>query len=72
MKKKLTSKLEKLNKLRIQNDELLQIKNKYKKLKIKNRAPNWVQKNIKYAASTHLRVLANLYKIKKDGINNIS
>lgn len=42
------------------------------KPKIKNKAPNWVQKNIKYEASTHLRVLANLYKMKNEGTNNIS
>jgi hypothetical protein len=28
------------------------------KAKTRNMAPNWVQKNIKKAASTHLRVLA--------------
>jgi hypothetical protein len=28
-------------------DEVPHIKNKYKKEKIKNSAPNWVQKNIK-------------------------
>jgi len=33
---------------------------KYTKPNIRNNAPNWVQKNIKYAASTHLRVLAKL------------
>jgi hypothetical protein len=48
------------------------IKNKYKKLKIKNNAPNCVQKNIKYAASMQRLVFANLYKIKNEGINNIS
>jgi hypothetical protein len=48
------------------------IKNKYKNKNIKKSAPNWVQKNIKYAASTQRRVLANLYNIKNDGTNNIS
>ena len=47
-------------------------KNKYKKLNIKNKAPNCVQKNIRYAASIHLLVFANLYKIKKEGINKNS
>ena len=56
----------------IKNDEVFVIKNKYKKLKIKKNAPNCVQKNIKYAASILRRVFANLYKIKNDGINNIS
>jgi len=55
-----------------QKEEDSQIKNKYKKLKIKNKAPNWVQKNIRYAASIQRLVLANLYRIKKEGINNIS
>jgi hypothetical protein len=45
---------------------------KYKKLNIRNKAPNCVQKNIKYAASIHRRVFANLYKIKKEGTNSIS
>ena len=49
-----------------------QIKNRYKKAKIKNKAPNWVQKNIKYAASTQRRVFAKLYKIKKEGTNKNS
>jgi hypothetical protein len=44
----------------------------YKNAKIKKRAPNCVQKNIRYAASTHFRVLAKLYKIKNEGTNNIS
>jgi hypothetical protein len=35
-------------------------------------SPNCVQKNIKYAASTQRRVLANLYKMKNEGTNNIS
>jgi hypothetical protein len=47
-------------------------KNRYIRANIKNSAPNCVQKNIKYAASTHLRVLANLYSIKKDGTRSIS
>ena len=55
-----------------ENLELLQIINKYTKPNNKNNAPNCVQKNIKYAASIHRRVLANLYKIKKEGTNNIS
>jgi hypothetical protein len=46
--------------------------NRYNKPNSKNKAPNWVQKNIKYAASTHLLVFANLYKIKKEGTSNIS
>jgi hypothetical protein len=45
--RKLTSKDEKLNKLITQKEEVSHIKNKYKKLKIKNKAPNCVQKNIK-------------------------
>jgi len=52
--------------------ELSETKNKYINPKIKKSAPNCVQKNIKYAASTHLLVLANLYKIKKDGTSSIS
>jgi hypothetical protein len=72
IKKKLVSKVEKLKLLIFKNDEVCVIKNRYKKLKIKNNAPNCVQKNIKYAASIQRRVFANLYKIKKDGINNIS
>jgi hypothetical protein len=69
---KLTSKGE-INVLAmLENDESPVIKNKYKSARIKNNAPNWVQKNIKYAASTHLRVLANLYKIKKEGTKSIS
>jgi hypothetical protein len=43
-----------------------------KKLSIRNIAPNCVQKNIKYAASIARRVFANLYRIKKEGIRNIS
>jgi hypothetical protein len=39
--------VEKLKKLTIQKEELSQIKKRYKKLKIKKRAPNCVQKNIK-------------------------
>ena len=49
-----------------------QIKNRYRKEKIRKRAPNWVQKNIRQAASTHRLVLAKLYKIKKDGTSNNS
>mgnify|MGYP000229877071 CR=1 FL=1 len=41
-------------------------------MNIRNKAPNCVQKNIKNAASTALRVLANLYKMKKDGKSNAS
>ena len=55
-----------------ENEESPTIKNRYRNPKIKNNAPNWVQKNIKYAASTHLLVLANLYKIKNDGTSSIS
>jgi hypothetical protein len=40
MNKKLTSKEEKLKKLTTQKEEVSHIKNKYKKLKIKNKAPN--------------------------------
>jgi DNA polymerase II small subunit/DNA polymerase delta subunit B len=47
IKKKLTSKLEKLNKLITQKEEVSHIKKRYKKLKIRNKAPNCVQKNIK-------------------------
>jgi len=72
MNKKLISNDEKLKLLMIQKEEEPHMKNKYRKLKIKNKAPNWVQKNIKYAASTQRRVLANLYKIKKDGTRSIS
>lgn len=53
------------NKLDKKNDSV--IKNIYWKLKIKKTAPNCVQKNIKKAASTALRVLAYWYKIKKEG-----
>lgn len=35
-------------------------------------APNCVQKNIKKAASTALRVFANLYKIINEGISKAS
>jgi hypothetical protein len=52
--------------------ELPTVKNIYKKPKIRNKAPNWVQKNIKYAASMHLLVFANLYSMKKDGTSSIS
>jgi len=45
---------------------------RYKNPNIRNKAPNCVQKNIKYAASTHFLVFAKLYSIKKDGISNIS
>jgi hypothetical protein len=40
--------------------ELSDTKKRYIKPKIRNKAPNCVQKNIRYAASTHLLVLANL------------
>jgi len=70
--KKFSSKGESATKVNIWKDEVPQIKNKYKNEKIKNNAPNWVQKNIRYAASTHLLVFAKLYKIKKDGTNSIS
>jgi hypothetical protein len=70
--KKLISKEEKEKEVTAEKDKVFTSRNKYKKLKIKNNAPNWVQKNIKYAASTHRRVFANLYKIKNEGISNIS
>lgn len=54
------------------NEEVPVVKNMYKKPKMRNKAPNCVQKNIKYAASTHRRVFAKLYKMKKDGTSNIS
>jgi hypothetical protein len=47
MKKKLVSNEEKLKLLMFRNEDVWVIKNKYKKLKIRNSAPNWVQKNIK-------------------------
>jgi hypothetical protein len=47
MKKKLVSNEEKLKLLIFRNEDVCVIKNKYRKLKIKNNAPNWVQKNIK-------------------------
>lgn len=40
MKRKLTSKEEKLESVITENREVSQIKNKYKKLNIKKRAPN--------------------------------
>ena len=69
---KLTSNGEKQNEETTENCELPQTIKRYKKANIKNRAPNWVQKNIKYAASTHLLVFANLYKMKNEGTSNIS
>jgi hypothetical protein len=69
---KLTSNEDRYVKEIFWKEEEPDIKNKYIKHKIKNKAPNCVQKNIKYAASTHLRVLANLYKIKNEGTNSIS
>jgi hypothetical protein len=54
------------------NEEDPQIKKRYKKEKIRKRAPNCVQKNIKYAASTQRRVLAKLYKMKNEGTSSIS
>jgi hypothetical protein len=54
------------------NVEAPVIKNKYKKPNIRNSAPNWVQKNIKYADSTQRRVFAKLYNIKKEGISRSS
>lgn len=72
MNKKFISNCENWKLLIIKKEEDPVIKYKYKKLKIRNKAPNWVQKNIKYAASTQRRVFANLYKIKKEGIKSIS
>jgi|TARA_B110000977_G_scaffold192647_1_gene266452 hypothetical protein len=46
-KRKLSSKGEKVIKLRPENVDVPQIKNRYKKLNIRNIAPNWVQKNIR-------------------------
>jgi hypothetical protein len=71
-KRKLSSKGEKVTKLKPEKVDVPHIKNKYKKLNIRNIAPNWVQKNIKYAASTQRLVFAKLYKIKKDGTSNNS
>lgn len=48
------------------------IKKRYNNARIKNSAPNCVQKNMRYAASTHRLVLANLYKMKKEGTSSIS
>ena len=70
--KKLISNLDNSKFDKLKKEEVWYIKNKYKKLKIKNKAPNWVQKNIKYDASIDLRVLAYLYKIKKEGTNKNS
>jgi hypothetical protein len=72
MNKKLISNWENWKLLIIKKDEEFVIKNKDKKLKIKNNAPNCVQKNIKYAASMQRLVFANLYRIKNDGIKSIS
>lgn len=72
MKIKLTSNEVKYTLVNMEKVEESAIKNIYINAKIKNIAPNWVQKNIKYAASTQRRVLANLYKIKNEGTNNIS
>jgi hypothetical protein len=47
MKRKLTSKVEKLKLFIVEKATECVTKNKYKKLKIKINAPNWVQKNIK-------------------------
>lgn len=66
------SKLENWKLLINKKEEEPHKKNKYKKPKIKKSAPNWVQKNIKYAASIQRLVLANLYNIKNEGINNNS
>lgn len=53
-------------------DDVPQIKKRYRKAKMRKSAPNCVQKNIKQAASTQRRVLAKLYKMKKEGTSNIS
>jgi hypothetical protein len=45
--KKLTSNEEKANSEMLLKDNEPRIKKMYKKLKIRNKAPNWVQKNIK-------------------------
>ena len=47
MNKKLISNFEKQKEVMVKKDEDFVKKNKYKKLKIKNKAPNCVQKNIK-------------------------
>jgi len=60
MNMKLTSNSEKYKLLTLKNVELPDIKNRYIKAMIRNKAPNCVQKNIKYAASTALLVFANL------------
>lgn len=70
--KKFNSKVEKWKVETTKKDEVPTRKKRYKKLKIKNSAPNWVQKNMRYAASTHRRVLAKLYKMKNEGTKSIS
>ena len=70
--KKFSSYVEKYVKLTISKECEPEAWKRYKKAKMRNNAPNWVQKNIRYAASTHFRVFAKLYRIKKDGIRSIS
>ena len=70
--RKFSSKGEKVIKLKPENEDVPQIKNKYKKLNIRNMAPNCVQKNIKQAASTQRRVFAKLYRIKNEGTRSNS
>jgi hypothetical protein len=72
MKIKFISKTLKEKSLIVLNREELQTKNMYKKPNINHKAPNCVQKNIRYAASTHRLVLAKLYRIKNDGISKVS
>ena len=57
---------------RAEKVEVSHAKNKYKKASIIKRAPNWVQKNISIAASTHFRVFAKLCSMKKEGTNKNS
>jgi hypothetical protein len=58
--------------LKLSKLEVSQTKNIYRKPNIKNKAPNWVQKNINKAASTHLLVFAKLCSIKNEGTNKSS
>jgi hypothetical protein len=44
----------------LKKEEVPEIKNNKIRHIIRNSAPNWVQKNMRYAASTALLVLANL------------
>lgn len=70
--KKEDSVLESDIKNKSENRKVFVVKNKYWKLKIKQSAPNCVQKNIKNAASTDLRVFAYKYNSTNEGISNIS